>query len=545
MLATLSADVGHYREVATLLWRHGHGPIAAAAGLENLLGDDDEHKSTPQSLARDIEELGAAYIKLGQIASTRHDVIPADYCDALSRLQDDVEPVPFAEIRERIEAAFGRPIESLFATFDDDPLATASLGQVHAATLPDGSDVVVKVQRPGIADEARAQLRSLERLAAVVDQQTEIGKQFRFGSLVGAVDYVMSAELDYRREASSLNELNRNLSEFGAIVLPRPVKDLVAEKVLVMERLRGEPFSSVGSETIPREVRSELAETLTKAYLKQILLDGLFHADPHPGNLLLLPENRLGLIDGGMTVSMDSTMRRRVARLLLSLAEREGTKAATAAIELGIAEEEFQPAEFRQEVARIVANLGFGDSAGLSLGQLIVEMLDAAGRHGLILPYEVLLLSKAFLQIESTLLALDPNVQPDETIRGFTVRLLADRVNDQISPGKLAAKALDASEFAAELPSRLNKIVRRLADNELRLDIDAVDEQRLLDGIEKIANRITAGLIVAAMIIGASLIMNIETSWTLLGYPALAILFFLMAACVGCVLVYKALLTDG
>ena len=466
------------------------------------------------------------------------------YVEAFSRLQDNVEPVSYEDIEATIIEGLGAKPSTLFKNFDQSPLATASVGQVHRATLHDGRDVVVKVRRPGIAEEAVEQLGSLKRLAAKVDDNTDFGKQFRFRSLVGAVDYALGNELDYRKEASHLQQLGENLVEFDRIRVPQPVPQMVCSDVLVMEYLPGPAIKDVSGVVLNELDTESLADQIVRAYLQQILVDGVFHADPHPGNLILSESGSIGLLDGGMVVTLPPMLRREVAAMLLAFSEGEGDRAATIASRIGQTDEGFDAQAFRTAAARVVASAGEGGFESMSLGATLVEFLNVSGTNGLVLPFEIILLSKAFLQLETTLARLNPSQDAKAIIRSYTFELLADRAKEQLSVGQIAAAALDSAELASNLPARMNEITRLVSENQLRVKVDAIDEAALLSGMRKIANRITSGLIVAAMIIGASLIMRMQTGTQLFGYPILATLFFLLAALVGFVLLYQAMIAD-
>ncbi|PAY15298.1 hypothetical protein CKO51_32565 [Rhodopirellula sp. SM50] len=550
MLTTLPADSVHYAKLSVLLWKHGRHDLAEQLGWTKKENDADGSRKSAtareaaQECARDIEQLGTAYIKLAQIASTRQDVLPPEYVDAFGRLQDDVEPVSVEELEAIMEEGLGAKPAVLFSRFDRSPLASASIGQVHRAALQDGREVVVKFRRPGIAQQATEQLGSLKRLAAMVDDKTEIGKQFRFRSLVGAVEYALKSELDYCQEANHLQHLAENLKAFDRIRVPLPVSQMVCSDVLVMEYLSGPAIKDVSGVVLNEVDTTALADELVRAYLQQILIDGLFHADPHPGNLILHEGGKIGLLDGGMVVSLPPMLRREIAALLLAFSAGEGERAAAIANRIGQTDVGFDAQAFRTAASRVVASAGDGKFDSLSLGRTQVEFLNVAGSHGLVLPFEMILLSKAFLQLETTLAQLNPDQDAKAIIRGYTLELLADRAKEQLSVSQIAAAALDSAALASNLPARMNEFSRLLAENQLRVDVDAIDEAALLAGLGKIANRITSGLIVAAMIVGASLIMRMQTGAQLFGYPVLATIFFLLAAAIGLVLLYKATIAD-
>lgn len=544
MLKSLTSDTSHYGKLSALLWKHGRHDIAEQLGWSGGSAEPSDGQATAEECARDIESLGAAYIKLAQIASTRQDILSPEYVEAFGRLQDDVEPVPTDEIESTIEGGLGAKPSTLFSEFDRQPLATASIGQVHRARLHDGREVVIKVRRPGIAEEATEQLGSLKRLAATIDTHTGVGKEFRFKSLVGAVEYALDIELDYRKEANHLQHLGENLKDFDRIRIPQPIAQMVCEDVLVMEYLTGPAIKDVSGVVLNELDTTSIADSIVRAYLQQILINGLFHADPHPGNLILHDGDQIGLLDGGMVVSLPPMLRRETAAMLLAFSEGEGERAATIAARIGRTEDDFDSQVYRTAAARVVAASSDGGFESMSLGRTLVEFLNASGRNGVVLPFEIILLSKAFLQLETTLAQLNPNQDAKSIIRGYTLELLADRAKEQLSIGQVAAAALDSAELASSLPSRINEITRLASENQLRVKVDSIDEAALLGGMRKIANRITSGLIVASMIVGASLIMRIQTDSTLFGYPTLAMIFFLMSAAIGLVLIYKAMFAD-
>ncbi|MCD0462685.1 ABC1 kinase family protein [Roseiconus lacunae] len=551
MIQLLTQDGRQYAALTSLLLKHGFADVAKSLGLSTAGDEAGSSGASAEALAGDIEQLGGAYIKLAQIISTRDDLIPSEYIEAFERLQDDVSPLEWPQIEQIIEQRFDTKPAKLFASIDKRPLASASLGQVHRARLKDGREVVVKVRRPDVESEVAKQIRSLKRIASVVDKETSVGKQFRFGLLIKAVEYAFEVELDFRREADHLITLGENLADFKTLCLPRPVPQLIAEDVLVMEYVSGIPVKDVdGSVLLERDCES-IAHELVDAYLKQILIDGVFHADPHPGNLMLLTagENscrdsaQIALIDAGMVIELPPMMRRKLGALLLAFGEREGERAAALAQEMGYADEDFDAEKFRVAAARVVANAG-GRFDSMSLGRTIVRFLSVAGENGLTLPFELILLSKAFLQLETTLCMLNPSFDVQRMIRSKTAELLYHRAKEQANPGRVASALLESAELASQLPERLNRITRLLSENQLRINVDAIDESTLLTGAHRIANRITSGLIVASMIVGASIIMQLETDWMLFGYPALATAMFLLSFVIGCVLIFQATFSD-
>jgi len=276
-----------WKKLATFAWKYRDIPA----------GNDEG--SAAERLADDLEEMGPAYVKLGQVLSSRPDLLPPRYTKALARLQDDVQPFSFEEVSVIVEAELGVRISKAFATFDPVPLAAASLGQVHAATLRDGRPVVVKVQRPEVAQQVAEEFQELARLADFLDAHADVGRRLRLRRVLEEFRASIQEELDYEREADNLRAVDRNLAEFDRIVVPQPIPDYCTGHVLTMERVHGTKITKVSGFARLDFDGTELIDQLFHAYLKQVLVDGLFHADPHPGNVFITEDKRLALLDLG------------------------------------------------------------------------------------------------------------------------------------------------------------------------------------------------------------------------------------------------------
>jgi len=324
MLGSLNPKhLPHYRDLARLAVKHGGRDLLDRMGLAEMFAGDeapaDIAKRNAEELASDLEELGPTFVKLGQVLSSRTELLPSAYIEALSRLHDSVGPFPTEKAKAIIAEQLGRPVEELYASFDDQPIAAASLGQVHGAMLQDGTRVVVKVQRPDVEQIMADDLDAIENVAAFLDDYTDLGRQYRFRAIVGQLRRSLLRELDYEREAANLTLMADRHERFEKLMVPRPIEGLCAGRVLTMQRIEGVSLSSKHGQSI--DAGDELLKQLFHAYLRQILVDGLFHADPHPGNVMLTDDGRLGLIDMGMTGFVDPTMREDLLRLLLAVSE--------------------------------------------------------------------------------------------------------------------------------------------------------------------------------------------------------------------------------
>ncbi|HEX6559102.1 MAG TPA: AarF/UbiB family protein [Longimicrobiales bacterium] len=540
-----------YGALAKLLIKYGRSDMVKQAGLEKALVDDDgavpvETEPPPEAreLADDLEKLGPTFIKLGQLLSTRSDLLPPAYMDALARLQDNVEPFPFAQVEEIVSTELGVRLSKAFQEFEETPLAAASLGQVHRAVLRNGRCVAVKVQRPNIRESIADDLDALDDLAQLVDAHTDAGQRVQFAAMLDEFRRSLTRELDYTLEAQNLKILRANLAEFDLIVVPEPVDDYTTSRVLTMDYVTGRKVTDL-SPLARLEMRGdELGEQLFRAYLKQILVDGVFHADPHPGNVFLTQSGKLALIDVGMIGRIAPVMQENLLKLLLAVSDGKGEQAAEIAADMAEITEQYDKQTYTREVSQLVAQHQTTTVAQLDTGRVVLEITRSATQNGLRLPPELTLLGKTLLNLDMVARILAPEFDPNEAVRRNASELLRQRLMKVVSPSNLISTALEMNELIQHLPGRVNRVLERLADDQMTIRVDAIDETRLMAGMQKIANRVTLGLVLAALIIGAAMLMRVDTSWRILGYPALAMLFFIAAAAGGVVLAYNILFHD-
>ncbi|HET7338411.1 MAG TPA: AarF/ABC1/UbiB kinase family protein [Candidatus Dormibacteraeota bacterium] len=534
-----------YRDIALLLLKYGGSNAVHRAGLEEAVEeppDDAAEAAKATSLAQDLERLGPTFIKLGQLLSTRHDLLPAEYISALSRLQDHVEPFPFEQAEHIIATELGVRTSKLFARIDPEPVASASLGQVHHAVLHDGRDVAIKVQRPGIRERIDNDLDALDDIAEFLDGHTEVGRGYSFSETMAEFRKTLYRELDYRKEAENMTVIGRNLSEFERIVIPQPVLDFTTTRVLTMDFVRGRKITKLSPLRRLELDGRELAEELFAAYLKQILADGFFHADPHPGNVFLTEDGRIALLDLGMTGTLSPNLQEQLLRLVLAMSEGRSDDAVDILVKIGRPTDGFNRQAVADAVAEFVSQTSGGHSLEqMQLGRRIMDVSGIAARSGLRLPPEMVLLARALINLDHVGRTLDPDFDPNEAIRMNAAEILQQRLMKSATPGSLFTNVLEAKDFVVNVPGQLNRILEHVANNDVEIKVDAFDEDRLMSGIHKIANRITIGLVLSALIIGAALLMRVPTHFTLLGYPGIAMTFFIVAAIGGLALVASIL----
>jgi ubiquinone biosynthesis protein len=540
-----------------LFTRYGLREFAGNQGLLELgeaeasdeQGSTEEAEQTEKARAfrERLVELGPAYVKLGQVLSTRPDLLPETYIRELEHLQDNVGAIPFSEVAQTIEKELGggnSRLSNLFQTFDEEPLATASLGQVHAATLRDGREVVVKVQRPGIREQLQDDLEFFRELAQFLTEHTKTGARIDMVGVVQQVERALTDELDYRTEARNVSSFRRNLVEFPHIVIPRVIEAYTTSRVLTTERVHGRKIDEIPPVSRLELDFTTLADELAKAYLKQITVDGHFHADPHPGNIfVILPkpdepkeDPKLALIDFGMTGHLTESLRDSVVKLLLDIAENRGDEAAATLIELGQPLREFDRNSYVSEISAVVAQNADQSIENTKAGLVLYEMMNTAYKFGLKLPAELTLLAKTIFNLDAITRELDPSFNASQAIRDYTSEIANQRARRDFSPRRLFQIASETSALLRALPHRVDVITERMAANDYAFRIDTPQLPTLIEGMQKIANRVFTGLVLAGLLVASGQLLPY---WRKLGIAG-----FIIAAAIGMYMVITILIAD-
>lgn len=552
-LPRLAATVG-------LFTKYGLADLVKEQGLDTLvhptLNGDGESPATVETavaLRKRLVELGPAYVKLGQVLSTRGDLLPEAYIRELEHLHDDVDPVPFEQIRDIVEQELGARLSRLFEEFDPEPLGSASLGQAHAALLHGGREVVVKVQRPNIRDLLADDMEFFRELARFLTAHTGTARRVDLVGIIRQLERALADELDYRVEARNAAYFRRSLAEFPRLLAPRVIERYSTERVLTAERIRGIKVDQIPPITTLEHDLRPLAEELTRAYLKQIAIDGTFHADPHPGNVFLvlptelnpptpseivtygIPDDmppadtrigraeiearreaaiepldvstRLALIDFGMTAHLSPVTRDLCVRVMYGLAEDRGDEVAEALIELGEPLPDFDRAAYLREINDVVEHAYRSDMAAMEAGAVLNHVIQASFQLGLRLPAELTLLAKTLGHLGVVTRALDHSFEPADTIRDYMREIATERARRRLAPRQLYRVVSDTVDVLGTLPRRLDLITKRLANDgwEARLDLPQIDE--LLQGLQKVANRIFSGLVLAGLLVASAMLL--------------------------------------
>jgi ubiquinone biosynthesis protein len=492
---------------AQLLLAHRHEEEEDEPGLDGYHLEDEEEDHA-EGLANALEELGPSWIKLGQLMSTRPDLLPANYIAALSRLQDTVSPVPGEKVLAIIQSELGAPVDELFAAFDREPLATASLAQVHRAVLHDGTEVAVKVQRPGVRQRIEIDLEVMHEMARFATKHTSFGARYGLMQMVRELEHSLSQELDFRQEAENTRLISRQISEFQRLTTPTVYSDYTSRRVLTLSFVRGRHLADVSRAELERLDVKPIATDLLAAYLKQIVIDGVFHCDPHPGNIFLCEDGRLALMDFGMVGRFDAGQKDHIILLLLAFAERLGERVADTYLEMLELPKGFDRRAFTQDVSALVSRYHDMSGGRMALGTALLDLTRMSQVHGIGVPSSMTLLGKAMLNLDGTIRALSPELDPVQLIRDYMLKVMEKRIGTQLSGGRVFAWVLDMKRLFENSPRRVDTVLDKLSNDQftIRLEVDQLDEA--IKSVNRSARRLALSVLVGSAIIGGGFILE-------------------------------------
>jgi ubiquinone biosynthesis protein len=506
-----------YRQIAEVLTRHGLGWLQDVSGLERFrpsrfdYGERNRSESlTPPERARlAIEELGATFIKLGQFLSARPDLLPLDYQAELSKLQDAAPSFNSDVAIERVETELGRPIDELFKRFDFEPLAAASIGQAHAATLHDGADVVVKIRRPGVAEQIEEDLEILQNLASAMSRHWEFASVYDITGLAQEFAHTLRQELNYLQEGRNAETFAQNFAGDPKVHIPCVHWEMTTSRVLTLERIRGVKVSDLTSLDSIGIDRRALAVRGTQVMLKMIFDDGYFHADLHPGNFFIEPDGRFGLIDFGMVGRVDDRAQEQLAALALALAGGDYDQLVDILLEMGVTAQRIDRARLRRDLEHLIS-----PCYGLPLGEidlttLINDALAVVRRHQLRMPSNLALLLKTIIITEGLGARLDPDFRLFTVIGPYATELLHKLYSPQRWLRKMKRAGLDIAWLSAEAPQQLRRLVGEIERGGFEFGMRPDSFEPLITRLERIANRIVLGIIAAASIVGLATLLSV------------------------------------
>ncbi len=540
LIETLGAarDIGRLQEIAGVLVRHGFGDTVRRMGLADKLERAGhalkrEHVADlariepPVQVRLAMEELGPTFVKLGQILAGRADLFGPEWITEFEKLHSHVPPVPLEALRPQLREDLGGEPEDVFARFDVAPLAAASIAQVHRAQLKDGTEVVVKIRRPGIREVLEADLRLLGRLAALAEAELPALKPYRPQLLVREFAKSLRRELDLAGECRHAERISGNMAALPYIVIPRVHWAHTGERVNVQDHMGGVPGGQLDRLTADAGFdRTLLAQRGARAVLKMIVEDGIFHADPHPGNVFYLTGNRIAFIDFGMVGRLSERRREELLNLLLGLVEREPQAVADVLLDWTGDERGVNLSRLETEIEAFVDQYHGVPLAKLSLGQMLADVTTILREHRLGLPSDLALLIKAFISLEGMGRGLDPEFHMTAEALPVLRQVLRARYRPKVIATRAWQTLRRTLAVAEQLPGDLSRLLRNARRGRVHVGIELAHLKRVGDQINRAANRLAMALIIAALIIGASIVMTVKGGPTLFGLPAFGFLGF-------------------
>lgn len=536
-----------YKEIARILAKHGWGWMLGRLGLAEHLGrhaDLNEREHAPTHVREMLEELGPTFIKLGQILSTRPDIVPEAYIDELSKLQDTAPTVPFDEIKAVIEKEFDTPICELYSEFDAQPLAAASLAQVHRAKLLDGTPVIVKVQRPNIQEVVETDIEILFKRTQFLEQHYAKARIYGVVDLVDEFSMTIREELDYTREGRNTDRLRQNLAGQHYVEVPVVYWELTTTRVLTLQEMQGRKITDAAIDPPPGVDLKVVSNRLAAAFMEQVFVDGYFHADPHPGNILVTDKGEIALLDCGQVSRLDPENRAGAVRMLMAFEQQDSKVLADEILHLGIAQDEVDVRLFTRDLAKVMRSFYGMPSRSVNMGRLLTRVLHVSTQHKIRLPVAFAVLAKVFSNIDGICRQLDPDFNFTEVARPYVGRAVRSELRSENTLNELYRALVSTRSFLFSLPEHLDRLMRKLVEGTLRVEFKHQNLEGVSEAFRAGSNRISIALIVGSTIIGSSVVVAAgKGSKSLFGLPTWGILGYAVATAFGAWLVVSILMS--
>jgi ubiquinone biosynthesis protein len=541
-------SVSRVREIINVFLKHGFGHIIDQIHLQRFIPLRTRLKTfgqwpalkgptVPERLRMAFAELGPSFIKLAQLLSSRPDLITKPFADEFKKLQDEVPPFSAEEAKKIIEEEIKLPINKIFLRFDDKTVAAASIAQVHHATLVDGSDVIVKVQRPDIREQLETDINIMTVVATLLEKHVPESRFFNPTGIVEEFSKTVKKELDFIEEARNCCRFRRNFEQSFDVYIPKMYGEFITEKVLVMERIEGIRIDNIAGVEAMGLDRRELAKIGVNAYFKQILEDGFFHADPHPGNIFAMSNGMIGFMDFGIVGRVSPELREIIANTFLALINRDFDKLIDQYIELGLVPEEVDLSIFRKEFKSDLSEF-LEPLYGLTLREInFAEYMDTvthlAMKHNLKIPSDLLLINKAMLILENIGMELDPNFDFIAAAEPYASKLITQRV----SPSKLYERARknieEVSDFVTLFPKQMKQIVRKVLKDDIHMKFTLIGLDKFIRNMDRSSNRIAFSMVVSAIILSSAIMHATGVGPKIFGMSILAFITFGFALLLG------------
>lgn len=551
------AEIARARQIAEILIKNGLGFAVEQLGLTRFLsarkrrrvGEVDpgvSKRAVSERVRHTLEELGPTFIKIGQVLSGRVDLLPAEYIRELAKLLDAAPPVPTPQIVACIEKELGSSLRACFDSFEPEPIASASIGQVHRATLSDGQAVVVKVQRPGVERTVSADLDLLARQARFLERRSARARESHLVEIVEELSQALRDELDYTVEGRNADRLRRNMSGDERVIIPQVHWSHCSHRVLTMEALEG--FKLTDVERLRQEQYNlpAVAEVTVDLYLHQVFVDGFYHADPHPANVMVC-DDKVGLVDFGMVGQLTPRMKNALGALLLALLAQDCQEVVRVILRMGAASETTDPAAMERDVQRLLTRYYGVPLEVVPIGEVLQEVLAAAFKHRVHLPPDLALLARVVIVLEGLALKLDPGFNLAEMAKPFGERLLRERFSWRRMRDEAVQTLGTAGRMARELPRQASSLIEHIEDGRVTLGIDLRQLSQIIAKFDSMVSRLAFSLVVAALIVGSAVVIHGgATEWSFLGLRLpIAHISFVMAVIMGAWLLLSIVRSRG
>ncbi|MGW8426090.1 ABC1 kinase family protein [Peribacillus simplex] len=535
-----------YQEIINAFLKNGFGYFIYRLGLSESKAaskhQPDENlnlRSIGERLHTILQSLGPTFIKLGQIASTRRDFVPDEIVRELEKLQDQVTPFPFERVRKIVEAELGDSLENLFLEFHETPLATASIGQVHTARLPSQEVVAIKVQRPDILPTVETDLEILDDLARLMEARISWARRYQIRKMIDEFAKSLRAELDYNSEGRNGERIAKQFIDDQGFKVPRIHWEFSTKRVLTMDFIQGIKINHYKLLDEEGYDRRQIAERLANSMLQQILIDGFYHGDPHPGNIIILPGNVVALMDFGMVGRLEEETKFQFASLVINLKRGSTNGLIKTLSEMGLLTDEIDLAPLRGDIDELRNKYYDIPLSQISLGGAVNDLFTVANRHQVQIPPEFTMLGKALLTMEAIVEGLDPNFSIMKAAEPFGERLFKERYNPKNIAKNAWNQFIESAEAIAELPKDIREVTGIIKKGKLRLDINIPELQAFLHKLDQISNRLSFSIILLAfsiimvgLIIGSAIGGETLILWKIpvieIGFVVATLMFLLM-----------------
>jgi len=532
-------DIERLRQILAVLFEEGFDFLLSRIGLRHhvpvtkilkrKLGKKEDLKPEVR-LRRTLERLGPTFIKLGQVLSVRPDLVPKEYCKELEKLQDKVPPIPFSDVKSTIEKEFGRSIENIFSHFDKEPVASASISQVHKATLKTGQKVAVKVQRPKVKQLMETDIEIMFYFAGLLEKHAENIRKYKPVKIIAEFKEWTERELDFRLEARNAKRFFQNFKDSKTVRIPKVYDDLTTGMVLTLEFIEGVELTNL------REIKKrhvdfrQVIKNGFDAIMTQVFVHGIFHADPHPGNIIVLKDNLIAFVDFGIVGYFDERLKSRAMDIIYGIVRQDADIIMETLSGMGMESNETDYDQLRYDIDLLIQPLRDSSIKEIKISKVLEEILEIGLRHKLRVPASLVLFGKTVITLEGIALEYDPDFKLIESTRPFIEKLMAKRISPAYMLKNFVHSMSRYRRFAEEFPEKAERVLDRIQRGTVKVEIEDTDIKKLALEIDRSSNRVAYGLLIAALLITAALLFQIEKGPAILGIPILSLLSFLFAS---------------